>query len=184
MKTCSLCSTPIDDAARACPRCGIATAVRVPARGRVARALRTFAVAATGLAVLGVLALPLVRSAPRGTSLCEPHSWTDWHVAIEQACLTPTYVCENMTSAKLLQDPALAGELQESTGAGRPGARAHLDALVGHLREVYGCEGAQGAGDPHGLRRAGPEPRLPPGHPPIPSAPGSPMFDGPPTVTI
>lgn len=180
MKTCSLCSAPIDDAARACPRCGIASAVRVRARGRAGRTVRTFAVAATGLAVLAVLALPLVRSA-RGASPCEPHSWTDWHVAIEQACLTPVYVCENMTSAKLLQDPAIAGELEESMGAGRTGARAHLDALVGHLREVYGCEGA---GDPHGLRRAGPEPRLPPGHPPIPSAPGSPMFDGPPTVTI
>ncbi len=180
MKTCSLCSAPMDDAARACPRCGIATAVRNPARGRASRGLRTLAVAATGLAVLSVLALPLVRSA-RGSSLCEPHSWTDWHVAIEQACVTPAYVCENMTAAKLLQDPAIAGELQEATGAGRAGARAHLDAMVGHMREVYGCEGAI---DPHGLRRAGPEPRLPPGHPPIPSAPGAPMFEGPPTVTI
>lgn len=180
MKTCSLCSAPMEDAARACARCGIATTPQAPTR-LAARALRTVAVAVTGLAVLAVLALPLVRSARGSSSSCEPHSWMDWHVAMEQACLTPAYVCENMTSAKLLQDPDVAGELDEALQAGRAGAREHLDALIGHMREVYGCEGA---GDPHGLRRAGPEPRLPPGHPPIPSAPGSPMFEAAPTVTI
>ncbi len=180
MKICSLCSAPMEDASRACPRCGIACATAAPARGVAARVLRTAAVAATGLAVLAVLALPLVRST-RGSPSCEPHSWMDWHVAMEQACLTPAYVCENMTSAKLLQDPSVAGELRDAMGAGQAGALEHLDALVGHMRDVYGCEGTS---DPHGVRRAGPDPRLPPGHPPIPTTPGSPMFEAPPTVTI
>lgn len=181
MKTCSLCSALMEDASGACPRCGIASGMSpVAARGRAARALRTVAVAATGLAVLGVLALPLVR-ATRGASSCEPHSWMDWHVAMEQACLTPAYVCENMTSAKLLEAPDVASELRDAFRAGQAGARAHLDALVGHMRDVYGCEGS---GDPHGVWRAGPDPRLPPGHPPIPSTPGSPTFDAPATLTI
>ncbi len=181
MMTCSLCSAPMDDASSACPRCGIASsAFPVAARGRAARTLRAGAVAATGLVVLAVLGLPMVR-ASRGATSCEPRSWMDWHVAMEQACLTPAYVCENMTSAKLLEAPDVARELRDALRAGQAGARAHLDALVGHMRDVYGCEGS---GDPHGVWRAGPEPRLPPGHPPIPSTPGAPMFDAPATLTI
>jgi hypothetical protein len=182
MKTCSLCSAPMDDRARACPRCGIAAESPALARGRVGLALRPFVVAASGLAVLTALALPMVRAA-RGASSCEPHSWTDWHVAVQRACVTPAYVCENMTSAKLLQDPEITGELRDALGAGQAQGSAmdDLDAVVGHLRDVYGCEGA---GAPHGVRGAPPEPVLPPGHPPIPSSPRSPMFEGPPTLTI
>ncbi len=182
MKTCSLCAAPMDEVARACPRCGISADPGAPARGRAGRAVRSFVVAAAGLAVLAVLALPMVRAA-RGASGCEPHSWTDWHAAVERACVTPAYLCENMTSAKLLQDPEIAGELRDAlrAGQGQASAMQDLDALVGHLRDVYGCEGA---GAPPGLRGAQPEPVLPPGHPPIPGSPRSPMFEAPPTLTI
>lgn len=179
MKTCSLCAAPMEDVARACPRCGIASGSR-PLPGRVARVRPTLAVAASGLAVLVALALPLVRAA-HGDSSCEPHSWTDWHAAVQRSCVTPDYVCENMTSTKLLQDPEIAGELRDALRAGQGGAMQDLDALVGHMREVYGCEGA---GDPHGASGARPEPVLPPGHPPIPSSPRSPIFEDPPAVTI
>jgi hypothetical protein len=179
MKICSLCAAPMTDVAGACPRCGIAAEPHSPRHGRAARALRTLAVAATGLAVLTLLALPLVR-ASRGASGCEPHSWTDWHIAMQRSCVTAAYVCENMTSAKLLQDPEIVGGLRDALGGGL-GAIEDLDALVGHMREVYGCEGAT---DPSGTQRIHPDPRLPPGHPPIPSSPRSLMFDAPPTITI
>lgn len=181
MKICSLCATTLGEAALACPRCGIAAGGPPGRGGRMLRAARTLSVALLGLATLGVLALPLVRSARGASPGCEPHSWTDWNLAMERSCVTPAYVCENMTSAKLLQDPTLAGELSEALRAGKGYARDHLDALIGHMREVYGCETA---GEPRGPRSTEPSMRLPPGHPPIPSAPASPIFDAPDTVTI
>ena len=181
MKTCTLCAGTLADSATCCPRCGIACGPFPGRGGRLGRALRASSVAVLGIATLAVLALPLVRTARGATSGCEPRSWTDWNRAIQRACVSASYVCENMTSAKLLQDPALAGELGEALRAGRSYARDHLDALVGHMREVYGCDGV---GEPLSPGSVGPSLHLPPGHPPIPSAPMSPTFDAPDTTTI
>lgn len=181
MKTCSLCASTMENEAQACPRCGIAARSPRVGEGRMVRVLRTLSVALLGVATLGALAVPVVRSARGAAPGCEPHSWNDWNVAMERSCVTPAYVCENMTSTKLLQDPALAGELSEALRAGKAYARDHLDALVGHMREVYGCDGT---GAPHAPRSMEPAQRLPPGHPPIPGAPPSPMFDAPEAVTI
>jgi hypothetical protein len=180
MKTCSLCASTMVKEAQACPRCGIAARSPGPRGGRAVRALRPLSVAMLGMATLGALALPVVRSAHGAAPGCEPHSWSDWNLAMERSCVTPAYVCENMTSAKLLQDPTLAGELSEALRAGKAYARDHLDALVGHMRDVYGCDG----GAPHAPRSMEPAQRLPPGHPPIPGAPGSTMFEVPDAVTI
>ncbi len=183
MKTCTLCAGTLADSATCCPRCGIAcgSSPGRGGRGRLGRTLRASSVAVLGIATLAVLALPMVRTARGATSGCEPRSWTDWNSAIQRACVSASYVCENMTSAKLLQDPALAGELSDALRAGKGYARDHLDALVGHMREVYGCEAA---GAPLAPGSVDPSPRLPPGHPPIPSGPSSPTFDAPETTTI
>lgn len=178
--TCSHCAAPLDPVVGSCPRCGFSVAEGRPRRGRIGRVLRPLAVAATGLAVLSVMGLPLVR-ATHGALACEPHSWGDWHAAIERACVAPAYVCENMTSAKLLQDPEIAGELHDALRAGERGAMQELDALVGHMRDVYGCEGQR---TPHGTRGVRPAPALPPGHPPIPSSPAPPLFEAPASITI
>lgn len=179
MLTCSLCAAPMEDAATACPRCGIAAPGRaLPGPRRPGRWLRAAAVSVMGLAVLGTLALPLVRSA-RGAA-CEPHGWMAWHAAMERACLTPAYVCENMTSAKLMEDPEVASEVKRALQAGEQGTLAHLEALVGHMRDAYGCDGAAA---PDRAEEQQPT-RLPPGPPPIPSTPQSPRFDDPPPVTI
>lgn len=179
MKTCSLCASPLDADARACPTCGIAApGARRPSR--LARFGRAGAVTLAGLAVLGALALPVL-SRLRSSPGCEPHSWADWHLAMARACVTPAYVCENMTAAKMLEDPALAAELRHALRGGG-GAFAHLDALVAHVREAYGCASADSSRPAPPLDA--PDRRLPPGHPPVPATPASPIFQAPPSVTI
>jgi hypothetical protein len=130
--------------------------------------------AATGLALLALAGV----TAWKAWSLasCEPTSWADWHVAIQRACVTPQYVCEHMTTASLLADPGLLAEHRRALSTGQREALVYLEALVGHLREAYGCEG------PRPGARPGADPRLPPGHPPIPS--GAPIFQPPATLEI
>jgi hypothetical protein len=179
MQACSLCATPLAAGAPSCPRCGIAAPRRAPVRPPPAR--RFFA-ALSMLSVAVVLALPLVHEL--GGSGCEPRSWVDWHVAMKSACLTPAYVCENMTAAKMLEDPQLA---EAYAGALRAGEAAELDALVGHLRAAYGCEGAPSTGNVGQGEPAPESPRLPPGHPPVgrgPHAPQAPIFQAPEVLTI
>ncbi|BDG04446.1 zinc ribbon domain-containing protein [Anaeromyxobacter oryzae] len=158
MKPCSLCATPIEEGASVCPHCGVAGTGETGPR-RPSRAVRLVAAAAT-LAAVALVALPAV-ARWRASDACAPRSWLDWHVAMKKACLTPEYVCENMTSAKLLADPEVAAAYRSALEAGEPGAIDHLDALVGGMRSDYGCDGA--TGEAH----AGAVPSLPPGHPPI-----------------
>lgn len=191
MKSCSLCSAPLDPAAGACPRCGIA-APRAPARrtpGPLRRALAGVAlVALLGAAVTA--AAPLV-SALRGADRCEPESWADWHVAMKQECLTPEYVCANMTSATLFRDPGVSAAYRAAVEAGDRATAAHLEALVGHMRATYGCDGAGAGAEVHGIAPAPAHPRLPPGHPPIgpdrraaPALPGGVLFEEPRVLEI
>jgi hypothetical protein len=122
---------------------------------------------------------------------------------MKQACLTPAYVCANMTSANLLSDPEVANAYRGALRAGDGGAVAELDAMVAHLRSAYGCGDGDGAGAveaspapeaprlPPGHPPISGQPRLPPGHPPLPSGhppvpdgPAAPLFESPGTLTI
>jgi hypothetical protein len=177
MATCPQCAAPVDDG-KACARCV----------ARPAHAPRAFRFALLGLAV-GVISAATVpglfrRASAGAIGACEPQSWVDWHVAMKRECLTPAYVCHNMTPSKLLEDPQLAKEFRAALEAGDPEPLASLDELVGGMRARYGC------GDPGDAPRAAPPrstPRLPPGHPPVhggPRAPTLPLFDRRPALEI
>ncbi len=120
------------------------------------------------LALAGsVLSLAAVAAPPAARALfatgCRPHNWVDWHVAMRRECLSPAYVCRNMTTAKMLDDPAVAAGYREALQAGHDAWPALAD-VVGQMRQRYGCEPERDAGDP--ATRA-PASRLPPGHPAI-----------------
>jgi hypothetical protein len=176
MRSCTLCAAPLDEAQPSCPRCGLAATLPGSRRSRAGRLLSAVA----GFALVVSVAIPAARA--WRTVGCEPRSWIDWHVAIRKACLTPAYVCENMTSAKMLDDPQLVDELRSALKQGEPAAFEHLDALVAHLRAAYGCESA--TGDVSGTHPSPASPRLPPGHPPIPEGQRTPLFEAPPALTI
>jgi hypothetical protein len=134
---------------------------------------RLFRIAFFGLVltVIGAVAVPtlLADGGQAAPSSCQPHSWIDWHVAMKQECLTPAYVCHNMTSQKLLDDPELAAAYRDALRAGDPAPLANLDELVGRMRAAYGCPDAAEGPAPRA-------PRLPPGHPPIQRGPQTPVF--------
>jgi hypothetical protein len=152
---------------------------------------RPGAVARVGLGLLLLaMATLATASAWRGYQVagegCEPVSWADWHLAMRQQCLTPAYVCENMTEARLLEDPELREAYRRAFEAGQPSPLAGLEALVSQMRSSFGCEGARAA--PHAA--PSPQLRLPPGHPPIDGAPAhrppsrAPIISDPDTLDI
>jgi hypothetical protein len=104
------------------------------------------------------------RGAPGGR--CEPQTWKDWHVAVKAQCVTRTYVCHNMTSSRLLQDPRVAGAYEDALASNDRARIAEMDILIGQIRTAYGCGGA-----PDGLPNVAPSRALPRGHPPIPRGP-------------
>lgn len=176
--SCSLCGEALEARAAACPRCGLAApgagAARAPPRG--ARVVGGLTVAAALLTV----ALPVLAKLTAADPACEPRSLGDWHLAMRRACVTPAYVCENLTASKLLQDPEVARVFRQAITAGSPEALDRLDALVGHVRDRFGCgdAGHPVSEPPDAL------PALPPGHPPIGGGPGVPTFEGPGVLTI
>jgi hypothetical protein len=162
-----------------------------PKTGRLAR----LAILGTTLALALALAQPGVRAARAGG--CEPVSWQDWHLAMRRQCLTPGYVCQNMTTPGMLADPDVAAGYRQALSRGVDGYDA-LAEVVGQMRETFGCDPEADAGrlvprarpgagaaplppgmpddDVHrGLRGA--PPGLPPGHPPV-------TFDRPHAVTL
>jgi hypothetical protein len=167
MKPCPHCAAPIHEAEVTCAFC----APRAPAR----RAGRGFLLVLGGLAlgVAAAVAVPAARGEGEPGS-CQPRSWVDWHVAMKRECLTPAYVCHNMTPSKLLEDPDLAAAFRDALVAGDPGPLASLDALVARMRSAYGCSDARVRAPARPFH--GPGPRLPPGHPPIPAEPDLPAF--------
>ncbi|HUL58023.1 MAG TPA: zinc ribbon domain-containing protein [Anaeromyxobacteraceae bacterium] len=204
MTACPNCGVAIGEGASICPSCG-APAAGTPARpGATARlAFVLLALGTMGIAFVSVardadaarpaagalVASPVAADAPPA---CEPHTWVDWHIAMRRACLTPAYVCHNMTSAKLMEDPAVREAFRGALEAGRPEPIAQLDALVAHMRSRFGCDAASDEapappdpGLPPGHPPVPGRPRLPPGHPPLPDdAPAPPVFEAPITVTI
>lgn len=82
--------------------------------------------------------------------------------------------CQEMTPARLLQDPQVARELYGALDRGEASARHRFQAMVGEMRAVHGCEALQES--EVGAGALDPSPRLPPGHPPIDRAPRLPVF--------
>jgi hypothetical protein len=94
--------------------------------------------------------------------------------AVRQARSDEPAVCGQFTPARLLQDPDIAHEVYGAMGRGDAGAEARFRAMVSEMRAVHGCGALEGLSAP-GI--SGHEPRLPPGHPPIPSSPPrAPLF--------
>lgn len=90
-------------------------------------------------------------------------------------------VCDQLTPARLLESPALAGAWAEALRSGDAGEVARVQAMAERIRTAHGC-----AGDV-ALPSAPGAPRLPPGHPPIGPGErpdGPPSFEGPGVVTI
>lgn len=74
-------------------------------------------------------------------------------------------VCEQMTPARLLEQPGLADAYARALKSGDAAEIARVRAMFEQIRSAHGCGGDGGA-----VPDAAPAPRLPPGHPPI--APG------------
>ena len=90
-------------------------------------------------------------------------------------------VCEQMTPARLLQNPALADEYAQALKSGDSGEVARVRAMFEQIRSAHGCSGEVAMPD------AARAPRLPPGHPPIAPGerpPGSVRFEERGVVTI
>jgi predicted nucleic acid-binding Zn ribbon protein len=169
MKACPHCATPIEEGDATCARC----APRFAPPRRTSRAFR-IAFLTLALGVVLAATLPGMRGETVRPASCEPESWADWHQAMRSACLTPAYVCHNMTSSKLLEDPQLAAEYRAGLAAGDPAPLSGLDELVARMRSAYGCGDAPAP--PQADPFQGAAPRLPPGHPPVPATPELPAF--------
>lgn len=148
---------------------------------------RSGRVARLGLVVLllgagTALAAPLYRA--WRSSGCEPRNWIDWHLAMRSQCLAQAYVCENMTTARMLEDPDVAAAYRGALAAGSRDPVPGLVEMVGKMRGEYGCvpEAGDRVGAP-GLPEGHPA-ALPPGHPPIPRGVPSFGFEPAPTTTL
>jgi hypothetical protein len=103
-------------------------------------------------------------------------AWPAADAAGAQAPQGAPAVCEQMTPARMLENPALASEWSQALRSGDAAQIARMKALFGQIRSAHGCGGEvaipsapqSGAELPPGHPQV--SPRLPPGHPPI--APG------------
>jgi hypothetical protein len=117
------------------------------------------------------------------SSGCEPRNWIDWHLAMRRQCLTRAYVCENMTSAKMLDDPEIAAAYRAALAAGSRDPVPGLEEMVGRMRLSYGCVPEPGARFEAPELPEGHPAALPPGHPPVPGSPSY-GFEPAPTLTL
>ena len=99
-------------------------------------------------------------------------------------------LCEHMTPAKMLENPALAHEWAQALRSSEPDELARVKAMIGEIRAAHGCRGEvalpapapRGSALPPGHPPIPQERQLPSGHPPIPSS--VPLFEAPAVYTI
>jgi len=118
------------------------------------------------------------------SSACEPGNWIDWHLAMRRQCLTQSYVCENMTTARMLEDPDVAAAYRGALAAGSRDPVPGLVEMVDRMRLSYGCEPERGTRVEAPEMPEGHPAALPPGHPPIPRGFPSFGFEPAPTTTL
>lgn len=89
-------------------------------------------------------------------------------------------LCDSMTPARMLEDPALAHDFAEALRSGDASEVARVRSLFEQIRAAHGCEAEVALPAPDAVKS------LPPGHPPVDGrrTPHPQLFEAPATLSI